>query len=796
MNILVSYNWIKEYLQTNLSPEDFAREMSLKSMSVESIEHLSQKFDKMVVGIVHELKPHPKADRLQIVVTDIGGGVIEIVCGGSNVVVGHKVLVALPGAKVRWHGEGELIELKETEIRGVKSIGMICATVEVGFDKIPSGEHEIWDLSTWTDAPAGTPIAQALKLDDVMFDIEVTTNRPDAMCIVGLANEGAASTGGTFKMSPPAIIPDSVNPLPLTIRVQDPDLCPRYMAVVIRDVKVGPSPAWLQMKLLLSGHRPINNVVDITNYILHELGQPLHAFDYDALDGGEIVVRRAQDGEKILALDGKEYELSKNNLVIADASRPVAVAGVMGGELTGTKEGTKTIVFEAAAFEPVSVRRTARALNLQSDSQLLFEKGLSVMAPQFALAKAVAMALELTGGSVASAVFDIQEKPYEWKKFTLRPERVRAQIGVDITDELMVQILKSLGFMFDNVNDLMEVTVPFWRDHDIEEEVDLTEEIARIYGYHNLPSVLPASPPPTEASDQALFWESYVKSFLFSAGYTEFFGYSFTSESEMKRYDLDPATAMRVFNPLSSDLTHLRTSLMPSLLRDIESNQGEVSMGKVFELSRVYEPREKDLPAERTHLVIAEFGVENVEKAFLDLKGVLVALCDRTGLNLQLDRVVADERWHPTRTARIYVNGEALGRLGQLAGDVAERFGVKRSVVALELDLEAVIGAMHEVRRYNPIAEFPAVTRDLSIVIDDRTEYEDVAKIVRLQNELVESVRLVDVYRGVGVEAGKKSVTVSLTLRAKDKTLSSPEVDEVMKTVAERLQKDFGAIIR
>ncbi len=264
----------------------------------------------------------------------------------------------------------------------------------------------------------------------------------------------------------------------------------------------------------------------------------------------------------------------------------------------------------------------------------------------------------------------------------------------------------------------------------------------------------------------------------------------------MKRYDLDPATAMRVFNPLSSDLTHLRTSLMPSLLRDIESNQGEVSMGKVFELSRVYESREKDLPAERTHLVIAEFGVENVEKAFLDLKGVLVALCDRTGLNLQLDRVVADERWHPTRTARIYVNGEALGRLGQLAGDVAERFGVKRSVVALELDLEAVIGAMHEVRRYNPIAEFPAVTRDLSIVIDDRTEYEDVAKIVRLQNELVESVRLVDVYRGVGVEAGKKSVTVSLTLRAKDKTLSSPEVDEVMKTVAERLQKDFGAIIR
>ncbi len=796
MNILTSYNWIKEYLSTNLSPEDFARELSLKSMSVESIDHLADKFANMVVGVIKEIKPHPKADRLQICVTDVGSSVVEIVCGGSNVAVGQKVLVALPGAKVRWHGEGDLIELKETEIRGVKSIGMICAAVEVGFEKIPAGEHEIWDLTTWTEAGAGTPIVQALKIDDTIFDIEVTTNRPDAMSILGLANEGAASTGGTFKMAPPAGIPDAVSPMPLAVRVLDPDLCPRYMAVVIKNVKVGPSPAWLQLKLLLSGHRPINNVVDITNYILHEMGQPLHAFDYDTLEGGEIVVRRAHDGEKILALDGKEYEITKNNLVIADAAKPVAVAGVMGGELTGTKNGTTTIVFEAAAFEPVSVRRTARALNLQSDSQLLFEKGLSVIAPQWALAQAVKMALELTGGEVASAVIDIQEKPYEWKKFTLRPERVRAQIGVEITDERMVEILKSLGFMFDNVANPLEVTVPFWRDHDIEEEIDLTEEIARVYGYHNLPSVLPASPPPTEASDPALAWESYVKSFLFSAGYTELYGYSFTSEDEMKRYDLDPESAMKIFNPLTSDLTHLRTSLMPSLLRDVEANQGEVQSGKVFELSRVYEPQAKDLPAERTHLVVAEFGVENVEKAFLDLKGVLVELCDRTGLNLQLDRVVADDRWHPTRTARIHVNGEPLGRLGQVAPDVQAKFGVKRPVVALELDLEAVIGAMHQVRRYRPIAEFPAVTRDLSIVVDDRTEYDDVVKIIRLQSELVESVKLVDVYRGVGVDDGKKSVTVSLTLRAKDKTLSSGEVDEVLKSVAERLAQDFGAIIR
>jgi phenylalanyl-tRNA synthetase beta chain len=796
MNILASYNWIKEYLSTTLSPEEFARELSLKSMSVESIENLADKFFKMVVGVIKEINPHPKADRLRICVTDIGSEMVEIVCGGSNVAVGQKVLVALPGANVRWHGEGELIELKETEIRGVKSIGMICAAAEVGFEKIPAGEHEIWDLSTWTEAAAGTPIVQALQLDDTIFDIEVTTNRPDAMSILGLANEGAAATDGQFKMNPPPMIPDPTSSVPISVRVLDPDLCPRYMAVVIRDVKVGPSPAWLQTKLLLAGHRPINNVVDITNYLLHEMGQPLHAFDYETLAGHEIIVRRAHDGEKLVALDGNEYELSKNNLVIADAAKPVAVAGVMGGEETGTKNQTTTIVFEAAAFDPVSVRRTARALNLQSDSQLLFEKGLSVISPQWALAKAVQMALQLTGGQVASAVIDIQEKPYEWKKFTLRPERVRAQIGVEISDEQMIEILKSLGFMFDNAAKPLEVTVPFWRDHDIEDEIDLTEEIARIYGYHNLPSVLPSSPPPVEASDPALAWEGYVKSLLFSAGYTELYGYSFTSEDEMKRYNLDPENAVKIFNPLTSDLTHLRKSLMPSLLRDVESNQGEVGSGKVFELSRVYEPRAKDLPTERTHLIVAEFGVENVEKAFLDLKGVLVELCDRTGLSLQLDRIVADDRWHPTRTARVHLNGEPLGRLGQISPEIQMEFGVKKPVVALEIDLEAVIDVLHEVRRYQPIAEFPAVTRDLSIVLDDRTEYEDVVKIIRVQSELVEQVKLIDVYRGVGVEAGKKSVTVSLTLRAADRTLSSGEADEVLKLIGDRLVKDFSAIIR
>lgn len=805
MNILANYNWIKEYLKTELSAEDFARELSLKSMSVESLDYLSKKFDGMVVGVVKEVKDHPDADKLKIAITDIGSKEVEIVCGGKNLASGMRVLVALPGSKVRWHGEGDLVELAETKIRGVKSFGMICAPSEVGFEKAPCPEGGIWDLGDLTSAEAGTSFVDALDLNDVLFDIEVTSNRVDSMSIIGLAREGAATVGGEFIYEPRSLADvvagssrqqEGRETLPLQVTVEDEDLCPRYMAVVIDGVKVGPSPAWLQKKILLSGHRPINNIVDITNFILHEYGQPMHAFDYEKLADNKIVVRRAKDGEKFTALDESEYELTDNNLIIADGKGAVAVAGVMGGLDSGAWNETTTIVFEAATFDHVSVRRTSRALNLYSDSQLLFEKGLSTESTEAALARAVELTLEIAGGKVASEVFDQRASEYKPLVFNMHPQKIRDRIGVDIQDSEIVDILTSLGFVLEKDGENYKVTVPAWRDHDIEGEVDFSEEVARIYGYHNLPAVLPTGAPPASQHEEPLFWESWLKNILVASGYSEFYGYSFVSASDLEKYDLDPKDAVEIFNPLTSDLTHMRTSLMPSLLKDIEMNQGQTPKGQVFELSRIYKKRENDLPNEISNLTIAHFGVQDVEKAFLAIKGVLELIAVKTGLDFALERVEDNIRWHATRSAKIKINGGDVGMIGELALAYKDSYGIDKPVVVAELNIEKVIPMMKITRKYQPIPEYPAITRDLAIAVLENTAFFEIVQTIKEQSSIIEDISLVEIYRGMGVADDKKSLTLSIKLRSPEKTLSSEHADDVMSTVKKVLIEKFEAEIR
>lgn len=800
MNILASYNWIKEYLKTDLSPEEFAREMSLKSMSVESTEYLKVRYENVVIGLVKELKAHPDADKLRIAVTDIGGKDVEIVCGGSNLADDQRVVVALPGAKVRWHGEGELIELSATKIRGVESFGMICAPSEIGFEKYPCPERGIWDVSELTQAKAGTPFVEAFDMDDVLFDIEVTTNRSDAMNIVGLAREAGAALEQLFAWEAPTLNTlsalNTLNAPGLSVTVKEPDLCPRYMAVAIEGVKIAPSPLWLQTKLLTAGYKPINNIVDITNYILHEYGQPLHAFDYEKLAGGEIVVRKAKNGEKFLALDDIEYELDDSQLVIADQEKPVAIAGVMGGKESGTWDGTTTIVFEAATFDPISVRKTARKLNLYSQSQSMFEKGLSTESPAAALAHAVELALELAGGEVASDVLDERVEAYQPLTFPFRPEKARALIGADIEDAKMVEILERLGFKVKQSREAYEVEVPYWRDHDIEAEVDLAEEVARMYGYHNLPSQLPYQAPPTTQEDPVLAWEQNLKDLFMAAGYTELYGYSFVSAQDLENYDLDPEKALRIFNELTTEQTHMRTSLMPSLLKDIEANQGETPQARVFELQKVYIPRKGDLPDERTNLTIAQWGVDDVEVALLSLKGLLEYICAKTGVELEFVREKDDARWHFSRTATVKMNGEAVGMFGQVAEEYQRAFGIDKPVVAINLDMEDVLPQMKDTKRYEEIPEYPSVERDVAVIVGEFTEFGAIKNEVMKQSPLIESVSLVEVYRGVGIPEGKKSVTISLTLRAPDKTLESQQVDQVMAAVGKVLGEKFSAVIR
>ena len=806
MNILASYNWIKEYVGLKESAEAFARRISLSGPAVERLYPQAALYDKMIIGRIADVKPHPNADKLRLVSTDVGpaqlgvGGEkpLEIVCGGSNLEVGMKVVVALVGAKVKWHGQGDLVELKPAEIRGVKSDGMICGANEVGLaDAFPHADREIMDVS-WLKAKPGTSLAKALDLDDTIFDIEVTTNRPDAFCMIGLAREASAVLGGKFLWHEPVLpsLPKGTTAKELSVKVAAPKLCTRYQAVVMTDVTVGPSPWWLKRRLLQAGLRPINTVVDITNYVMLEYGQPMHAFDYDVL-GPSIVVRAAREGETIKTLDGTERKLTASNLVIADAEKPVAVAGVMGGERSGVSERTKTIVFESATFDPVSVRRTARALNLHSDSSLRYEKGLPEDLTQAALARAVELCQEVACGRVASKVFDERSAPRRRARFSFRPARAEELIGVSIPKKDMVAILKSLGFGVAGAGAKLEVTVPYWRERDIEGERDFAEEIARVYGYANLPSVMPAGEIPVAPPDRLLDAEDAAKGFFRAAGCLELLNYSMIPRDLIEKAGLDPAKCLRIANPLSVDFEYMRPSLIPGMLQTIKENQGLFPEGRVFEVSNVYFPRQGHLPDERLNVCAAVYGPHESDRLFRDVKGLLEAYCPTVGAHwIELERVNDHALWHPGRSVRIVVDGETFGTLGEIRPQVLGKFGVDGRVAMLDFDLAVLLSRCGISKRYVPIPQFPPVKRDLALVAPERVEYGELEGMLRQGSGLLKEVELFDVYRGKGVEDGKKSLAVHLTFATGERTLTAEEVYAEIVRMTKGVQDKFGAMVR
>ncbi len=798
MNILASYNWLKEHVKTKLSAEEFAKEFSLRSMSVESVEHLDQRFANMVIGVVKSIAQHPNADRLRVATVDIGEKEVPIVCGGTNLAENMRVLVALPGSRVRWHGGADWTTLEKTSIRGVESIGMICAPSEVGLDKVACGDHEIWDLTSIIDAPAGASVAAALDCDDIIFDIEITTNRPDAMGMIGLARDAAVAVDAEFSLgkfeSVESRALESFSSHRITVK-KDDDRCGRYMAAVVEGVTVGESPWWMQKRLLLAGLKPINVIVDISNYVALELGQPMHAFDAETIAKDTIVIRPAKKGEKLTLLDGKIAELNPSIMVIADAEKSLAVAGIMGGKDSGTTAHTTTVVFEAAMFDALTIRRGSRAIDVASDSQLLFEKGLSPSALPIALARAVELATELAGGTLVDVV-DVYPEPRKPKVFAFNPEQARKRIGVDIADAQQIDILTRLGFDVAKKKSAYSVTVPYWREDDIEGEVDFTEEIARMYGYHNMPAVLPASRPPAAFDDASLDWAMWTKKFLAGAGFSEFFSNSMVSVADLEMYAVSPKDALALYNPLSADITHMRPTLVPSMLRAIERNQAFTNTANVFELARVYVPREGDIPEERMTLVFGEYGVTNAESTFMQLRGVVEYFAAKSGITLTFDRAPKNDHWHDGRTVTITFDGVTVGTLGQVADDFQNSFGIHRPVFLAEIDLEALFSSMKHAHRYQALPAFPVVTRDIAVLVDEKTEFEKISSVVRGAKSLVTDCRVVELYRGEGIPSGKKSVTVGVTLMAPDRTLTSQEVDDVMTTVIRELALRVDGVIR
>lgn len=806
MNLNVSYDWLKEYVGLKEPPEAFAERISLSGPGVEHITPRGDDLERIVVGQIKNVNKHPNADALRVLLVDIGTGKLShIVCGGKNVEVGQWVVVAQPGSRVRWHGEGELVELQETEIRGSRSDGMVCAANEIGlFDAFPHAEREILDLGTLgTKLKAGMPLAKLLGLSgDVVMDIEVTSNRPDAMSMVGIAREASAILGRPLVWKPAPTVrvgarssrPGGVTP-PLHVRVADKKLCPRYQAVRIDGVTIGRSPWWMARRLLAAGLRPINTAVDITNYVMLELGQPLHAFDASRTSGA-LHVRLAKVGEKLKALNGETYALTDRMLIIADAEKPLAVAGVMGGEESGVSAGTTSIILEAATFDPVSIRKTARTLNLSSDAQLRFEKGLSTEAPPFALARAVELMIELCGGQVATSVADVKAGAYKAKSFTITFEEITSLIGVDLPTQKIKTALTSLGFKLKANSKKLTATVPWWRDKDISSPRDLVEEVARVIGYANLPAIFPAGKP-THQTDQNIRWEERARDIAVASGLTETFTYSFVSRELLERAGYDPAPMLRVQNELTNEFEFMRTSLLPSLLNVVRENIDRFPEQSLFELANVYYPKQKtwkDLPNEQMELGAAFVGDET---AWRNAKGFAETLLSQLGIvGVEWRALTNDPFWHPGRSAQAWKADLLLGTVGELHPSIASRFSDHRHIALVDLPFQTFLAQASNSLRYTAIPLFPDAKRDLALVVRRETAVADLVAAMRAASSLLVNVEWFDTYRGKEMRDDKKSVAFHLTFQHADRTLETVEVDKEMSAIEAHLKTAFDAQTR
>lgn len=839
MNLLVSYDWLKEYVSLKETPDDFAARMSLSGPSVEKIIQQGEDLRGVVVGKVLKLEQHPQADKLRLVTLDVGRATSNapfvLVCGGSNLYEGQFVAVALVGAKVRWHGQGDLIELQPAEIRGIKSEGMVCAAEEIGLgEAFPKrDEKEILDLGKEIpelSVKPGTPLADALGFsEDVVMDIEVTSNRPDAMGMVGMAREASAILKRPFTWEEPKLIKSKTKAKGgLKIVIDAKKACSRYIGTHISGVKVAQSPWWLKRRLLSAGIRPINNLVDITNYVMLETCQPMHVFDAlklssraksDAVEGSgsnqilrqaqndnvEIHVRFARKGETIQALDGKDYALEDSILVIADKENPIAVAGVMGGERTGADEGTTEIILEAACFDPVVVRKGSRKLNLQSDSQLRFEKGLSQMAPPSAMARAIELVLELAGGEIVGEPVDAMPNAYKPLSYSATTEEISGLIGVEVKKTDMVDILKRLGFGVKATAKEIKATVPWWRDHDIEMGRDLVEEIARIIGYAKVPSVVPIAVAPRE-TDAILQWEDRMKDVAKAAGYTEIYSWSFLSEELLRKAGFNPDHLLKVQNPLSTDWLVMRPSLLPGLLQTVADNQEREKDIMIFECSHVYLQKDSklkkdakgwnDLPDEVPEfMLVVRDG--NDQEPWRKAKGFVEHLLETYGIkNAHMKRLSQDSAWHPGRSAQVFVDDKPIATFGEISPRLTDNFKIKGRIGSAIVNVREFVSLAKTSKAYIPSSPFPEAKRDLALIVDRNLDYRELELAITASDQRISAVEWFDTYQGKGVEEGKKSVAMHLTIGSREKTLESSEVDAAVNNAMLACKEKFGAQVR
>ena len=803
----VSLNWLRDFVDISMDLKDLAHLLTMAGLEVEGIHPVGQVFDKVVVSEIESVRKHPNADRLTLVSVRTGGWTVPVVCGATNIKAGQRVPLALVGAKLP-NGA----EIKKSKIRGEISEGMLCSETELGLGGDASG---IMILSA--DAPLGKDLGEALGLKDTVLEISVTPNRPDCLCILGMAREIAALTRQKIR-TPRLILPDAGQEIhqKTSVTIQDPDLCPRYVARMIEGVTIGPSPAWMKNRLERVGIRSINNVVDVTNYIMVEVGQSLHAFDFRFLEKGRIVVRRAKAGEVFVTLDGAKRLLDAEMLMICDGIKPVAIAGVMGGLNSEIREDTRTVFLESAYFDPMGNRKTALKLGLETEAAYRFGRGVDYGGALSAANRAAQLIQELSGGRVVEGAVDAYPVPLQPNRIGLDVRKANQFLGTEIPAAQVKDHLEALGLEVQEESDhVFRVIPPSFRG-DLVREIDLVEEIARLDGYDRIPVTLPKGvpAPSSEEKQRESRVEKRVIEILTHYGYDEVLTYSFTSPVSLDGIDLPPddprRRQVRIVNPLSEDLVVLRTSLIPGLMETARYNfSWKNSNFKIFELKRVFVPQEGErLPREVRFLAAVaawletdlHWAVPPRPVDFYDIKGCVEDLLE--GLRIPEPRFVraADVPYlHPGKAARILVGETEIGVLGEVHPRVTERYAFpdKAEVHLCEVNFELLLKWAGAENQFRPLPRFPAVDRDLSLVVDQRLEAEKIMEVIRdLRHSILEGIQLFDVYRGAPIPEGKKGLSYRIRYQSRDRTLTDEEVNEVHEKVIQRLGEVFQAELR
>ena len=795
----VTLNWLKTYIDFDFSTEELADRLTMLGIEVESVQELATALKGVVVGKVQSIKPHPNADKLVLCQVDIGkGDPLQIVCGAPNVREGMFAPVATVGTELPIG-----ITIKQAKLRGVDSHGMLCSEKELGISDDAAGL-----MVLPSDTTIGISFTNALGLDDTVLELEITPNRPDCLSFIGVAREIRAETGNDIKLPDVHIKEDNTDIDQVTsVTIDAPDLCPRYAARVIRGVKIGESPDWLKKRMESVGIGVINNIVDVTNFVLMEYGQPLHAFDYNRLIENRIVVRRAAEGEEIKTLDEEQRKLTPDMLVIADAEKPVALAGIMGGYDSEITDTTCDVLLESANFDPSSVRATAKTLGMHTEASYRFERGADPEAVIPALDRAAQLIAELAGGTICKGIIDVYPGEKPPKQIHLRPERVNFILGTELETDEMKLILCRLGFGIEDAQQkdgTYQVTVPSFRV-DISREIDLIEEIARVHGYDNIPTTLPKGDIPVPVPNILAEVQKRTKQFLLGSGMMEAINYSFCHPNCFDKIRLaedNPLrNALKLRNPLSPEMSILRTTLLPSLLENAQRNHNhQIDNIALFEISTVFMNGEE--PARIAGILAGEIGegvYGNPVKSpdFFDIKGMIESTLDICGVTDWTFKRTAEPTFHPGRNAEVLLKDQRIGIFGEAHPEVLDNYELPYKAYLFELDLEALADAANFAKRFEPISIYPSVLRDLAIVVEQDMQSDlPIGIIYSTGGELVESVKLFDVYHGDQVPAGKKSLAYTITYHSATETLTDKAVNDLHDKVVERLNQELGAELR